>query len=137
VTPQLLLAANGAFQIIVSCVLGFVMLVPMQPWGKALAPRLNLRSMLAAHLDWIMLAFMQWGASYIMSTWPHSASMPCAWLLVFGGWTNPTPYLLRGFGLNAFVLAGSSKQRIAASIGGLSSLAILIAWVWLTARLLG
>lgn len=45
-------------------------------------------------------------------------------------------YLLRGFGINAFVLAGDTIQRIAAAIGGLSVLAILTAWSVLCWQLL-
>ncbi|AKT41185.1 hypothetical protein [Chondromyces crocatus] len=130
--PVRLLAANGALQVLVSSLLGVYMLIPMQPWGKRLAPRVNMKSLLAAHLDWLMLAFMQWGAAFAMNTWSSTRSLAVALLLVFGGWTNPTPYLLRGAGINAFVLAGRPAQIVAASVAGLSSLAIIIAWAILS-----
>jgi hypothetical protein len=78
---------------------------------------------------------MQWGAAFIISRWPSSAAPWIAVLLVFGGWTNALPYLLRGFGVNAFVMAGGTLQRVAAGIAGLSVLAILAAWVAILARL--
>lgn len=126
--PVLLLAFNAGAQVLVSSLLGALMLVPMQPWGKALRPRLHNKALLAVHLDLYMLAFMQWGAAFTMRAWPALASGPVAWMLVFGGWTNPMPYLLRGFGINAFVLAGAPVQRIAAGIAGCSVIAILVAW---------
>ncbi len=126
--PVALLAFNGGLQVFVSSLLGTFMLVPLQPWGKRLAARVNMKSLLATHLDWLMLGFMQWGAAFMMSKWPETASQSTAWLLVFGGWTNASPYLLRGFGINAFVLGGSWVQRVAAGVAALSVAAILSAW---------
>ena len=95
-----------------------------------------MRSLLATHLDWLMLAFMQWGAAFIMSRWPHTQAPWIAAPLIFGGWTNALPYLLRGFGINAFAMAGNAVQRISAGIAGLSVLAILVAWTTILLRML-
>ena len=57
-------------------------------------------------------------------------------LLVFGGWTNALPYLLRGFGINAFVMGGNAVQRISAGIAGISVLAIIVAWTILSWQML-
>jgi hypothetical protein len=135
--PVFVLALNGAAQVLVSSLLGSLMLIPMQPWGRKLAGRVNMKALLSTHLDWYMLAFMQWGAAWIMKEWPAARSELTCVLLVFGGWTNALPYLLRGFGINAFVLAGDATQRIAASIAGASALAILVAWVRVVAAMLG
>lgn len=132
--PAALLAFNGALQILVSSLFGVLMLVPMQPWGRALRGRVNAKALLATHLDWLMLAFMQLGAAFIFSRWPATASLKAAWLLVFGGWVNPLPYLVRGFGIDAFVFAGPPTQRIAATIAGISVLAIIAAWVLVVHR---
>ncbi len=134
--PVFALACNGAAQVLVSSLLGTFMLIPLQPWGRKLAGRVNMKSLLATHLDWYMLAFMQWGASFMMARWPTTQSMPVAALLVFGGWANPLPYLLRGFGINAFVMGGGAMQRAAATFAGLSVLAILTAWSMLLWRML-
>lgn len=134
--PVHLLACNAAMQVLVSSLLGTLMLIPMQPWGKRFAARLNMKSLLATHMDWYMLAFMQFGAAFIMAHWPSTASPYIAALLVFGGWTNPLPYLLRGFGINAFVMGGNALQRVSASIAGLSVLAIIAAWSVLTWQML-
>lgn len=123
-----LLSFNAGLQVFVSSVLGSLMLIPMQPWGRRFAEKVDMRSLLAAHLDWYMLAFMQWGAAWLMHQWPATQSSTVAWLLVFGGWTNALPYLLRGAGINAFAFAGDARQRIAASISGISAGSILIAW---------
>jgi len=134
--PVWLLAFNGALQVFVSSLLGSLMLIPMQPWGRGLAEKVDMRSLLSAHLDWYMLAFMQWGAGWLMHQWPSTQSTVAAWLLVFGGWTNALPYLLRGFDINAFAFAGDMKQRGFAAISGMSALSILIAWAVLLTHLL-
>lgn len=133
--PVLLLAFNAAAQVLVSSLLGTLMLVPMQPWAKGLRGRWNAKALLAMHLDLYMLAFMQWGAAFTMQQWPSTASTIAACLLVFGGWVNPLPYLLRGFGLNAFVFAGGGAQRFAAGVAGMSVLAIIVAWALLLRQL--
>src|SRR4051812_630394 len=120
IRPIALLAFNGSLQILVSSLLGTAMLVPMQPWGRALLPKLNMKALLAVHLDWLMLAFMQFAAAFVMAQWPLTASVPAAWLLVYSGWMNATPYLFRGFGINAFVLAGPPKQLATALLAGTS-----------------
>lgn len=132
-----LLSCNAAIQVLVSSLLGTFMLIPMQPWGRRVAARVNMKALLATHIDWYMLAFMQWGAAFIMWRWPGLANPVLACLLVFGGWTNALPYLLRGFGINAFVMGGGAVQRASAGLAGLSVLAILVAWGVLVWRLLG
>jgi hypothetical protein len=133
--PIAILTLNAAAQVLVSSLLGWLMLIPLQPWGGALK-KLDLKSLRSTHLDWLMLAFMQWGAAFVMSRFPHAATPLIAVLLVFGGWTNALPYLLRGFGINAFALAGPPKQFISAAISALSSLAITVAWAMLLLRTL-
>ena len=135
-TSVQLLACNAALQVLVSSVLGTLMLIPLQPWGKKVAARINMKSLVATHLDWYMLAFMQFGAAFIMDRWPTTASQLIAMLLVFGGWTNALPYLLRGFGINAFVMGGNSLQSVSAGIAGMSVLAIIVAWAVLAWQLL-
>ncbi len=127
--PIFALSLNAALQVLVSSLLGTFMLIPMQPWGKWLLPKINMKSLLATHMDWYMLAFMQWGAAFIMSRWPETQSTWAASLMMFGGWTNALPYLLRGFGINAFVMGGGLVQRVSAAIAGLSVLAILLSWL--------
>jgi hypothetical protein len=134
--PVFALAFNAGAQVLVSSLLGTFMLIPLQPWGRKLVGRIDMRSLLATHLDWLMLAFMQWGAAFIMSRWPHTRAPWIAALLIFGGWTNALPYLLRGFGINAFAMAGNAVQRISTGIAGLSVLAILVAWTTILLRML-
>ena len=124
---RLLVFSAGA-AILFSSLMGFAMLAPLQPWGAKLMKGLSYKQIGAAHLDWIMLGLMQGlGAGVIaafslnLSIWPVAA-------LIAGGWLNPLPYLFRGFGLNAFVFGGGAMQRAAATLGLLSSLAIVFAW---------
>ena len=124
-----ILVVNATLQIFVSSLLGLLLLLPMQPWGKGLLKRVkNQRDLMSTHLDWFMLAFMQYGAAFGLSVMP----IPKAWLvsilLIFGGWMNAVPYLIRGvWGIDAFSLSGSPKQVLAASLGLISVLSILIA----------
>jgi hypothetical protein len=127
-TPEQLLAGNGAAQIAFSSLMGWLMLVPRQPWGKRFT-QLRSRDFTAAHLDWLMLAFMQLGASYLMTRHGFAHARWIAYALVFGGWVNPVPYVLRAFGINAFSLSGDAKQRASAALSGLSSLLITGAWI--------
>lgn len=135
--PIRLLTANATLQMVAACLLGVAMLVPMQPWAAPLKARVDFKSLGSTHLDWLMLGFMQWGAVLVMQQWPDSAQRWVAVLLVIGGWFNALPYLLRGFGINAFVFAGRPTQRLAAALGGLSSLGLLVAWVTLAVHVLG
>ena len=136
IDPVSLLTLNAAAQVLVASLLGWLMLLPMQPWGGALR-QLDLKSLRSTHLDWLMLAFMQWGAAFLISRFPQASSPLAATLLVFGGWTNALPYLLRGFGINAFALAGPPKQLLSALISAASSLAITVAWAMLLLRAAG
>lgn len=126
-----LLALNAALQIVFASTLGFAMLVPLQPWGQRYGKLLRSRLITAAHLDWFMLAFMQATAAFLLDRWPVAPSVarPVAALLVAGGWLNPVPYVLKAAGIDAFVWAGPPRQKVAASVAGLSALAILVAWV--------
>lgn len=131
-----ILSANASAQVLVSSLLGAAMLIPMQPWATGLKAKVNMRALLSTHLDWLMLAFMQWGAVLTMMHWPATRSLAIAILLVAGGWANALPYLFRGFGINAFALTGSRVQRAAATLGALSSAAIIVAWTLVCWRII-
>jgi hypothetical protein len=112
------------------------MLLPMQPWGRRFRLPVDPKALGSAHLDWLMLAFMEFGAAFVVARWPVASAGTAAWLLVYGGWMNPVPYVLRGMGINAFAFAGGAKQRISATIAGSSALAILVAWIIVVSGLL-
>src|SRR5262245_54116496 len=129
-TPAKLLIINASIQIFVSSVLGFLLLIPMQPWGKNFMKGVpNVHDLRSTHLDWLMLAFMQYGAAFALLHLPITKPNVVASLVVFGCWMNATPYLVRGlWGINAFSLSGGLKQILAASLGLISVLSILTAW---------
>jgi hypothetical protein len=123
------LLVSAAAELIAACLLGFVMLLPMQPWGAALRQRLPpTRGLLSVHLDLIMLALMQLAAAAAMRAVPATHDRPVALLLVVGGWMNVTPYVWRLAGVNAFALAGGPLQRLAALFALASTLALTAAW---------
>jgi hypothetical protein len=137
VTPVRLLVVSAALQMVFAIVVGFLMLIPMQPWGRGLGRLLpRPRELGSAHLDWIVLALAQFAAAFALQTFPVAGVHLCAWLLVIGGWLNPLPYVFRGYGVNAFVLGGPSSQRAASLVALSSSLALaggwgLLAYAWL------
>ena len=128
--PVKLLVINASIQILVSSLLGFLLLIPMQPWGKNFLTKVrNINDLRSTHLDWLMLAFMQYGAAFAMMHLPVTKPGIVSSLLVFGGWMNATPYLVRGiWGINAFSLSGNGKQILAASLGLISVLSIITGW---------
>ena len=128
--PVKLLVINASIQILVSSLLGFLLLIPMQPWGKNfLAKVRNINDLPALIFDWLMLAFMQYGAAFALMHLPVTKPGVVSGLLVFGGWMNATPYLVRGlWGINAFSLSGDGKQIAAASLGLISVLSIITGW---------
>lgn len=123
-----LLVFSGGLSILFASLLGAAMLIPLQPWGQRLAKGMNFKQLTAAHLDWIMLGLMQGLAGALIFAFALTPSILTVWAMVLGGWMNPLPYLFRAFGINAFSLSGPPLQRIAASLGGLSSTFILVAW---------
>lgn len=133
-----LLTFSGSFAILVSCLLGFAMLIPLQPWGRKVVQSVNFRQVRAAHLDWIMLGLMQGLAGALIWTFSLQPSPFIVWALIFGSWVNPLSYLFRAFGINAFAFDGGAIQRFSAALGGVSSAALFLAWAslihlaWLT-----
>lgn len=137
--PQIIsqLMLNASIQIFVSTIFGFIMLIPMQPWAKYLPFSFPSRhSLLAVHLDWYMLAFMELGCGLIFYIHPKLISKDISRLLMFGGWINPLAYLLRDYGINAFVLdfTGSYVRILSAIIAGISACSILYGWGLLILR---
>jgi hypothetical protein len=123
------LALSGSIAIFFSAWVGVLMLFPRRTrtvGGDR--PVVNMKQVGAAHLDWIMLGLMQALAGLLLWLFDTAPVVPSVWLIVFGGWLNPLPYVFRAFGINAFVYGGSPVQRLAAVLGGLSSLAIIIGW---------
>ncbi len=137
--PARLLALNAGAQIAFSSLLGWAMVVARQPWMRDRASMeerdhartLRHKAMTAAHLDWVMLAFMQGVAAFLLDRWPISSGATIAVLLVYGGWVNPVAYVFRALGVDAFAFAGGIGQRAAAAFAGSSSVAIVVAWIWM------
>ena len=121
----------GGAAIAWSSVLGFMMLLPMQPWAPKVPRTINFKQVGAAHLDWIVLGLMLGLAAAVIQVYSITPSIFVVVSLSVGAWMNPLPYVFRAFGINAFVLGGSAVQRAAASLGLLSSLGILYGWFML------
>jgi hypothetical protein len=128
-----LLVFSGSLSVLFASLLGALMLIPLQPWGKKAFRGVNFKQLLAAHLDWVMLGLMQGLAAGLIAVFLLSPSALIVALMILGGWLNPLPYLFRAFGINAFALTGSLTQRVAASLGGISSTMIILAWTALLA----
>jgi hypothetical protein len=130
--PAKWLLVSAALEIVASSLLGYVMLVPMQPWGKALREKWpSARGLMSVHLDMIMLAFMQAVAAFGMAALPGAHDRLIATLLVSSGWLNVTPYAWRMVGVNAFALAGRPLQQFAALTSFVGTVALTGGWVGL------
>lgn len=130
VDPVRLLVINATLQFLVSSLMGVLLLLPMQPWGKDLTRYVkNVHDMRATHLDWLMLGLMQYGIAFGLSYLPLPNAHLIAGLVVFGGWMNAFPYLVRGlFGINAFSLSGPPRQFLSALLGLISVTALIAAF---------
>ena len=120
------LVLSASFAMLVACLVGVVMLVPTR---RSVAGGGYRRGLLSAHLDWIMLGLMEGLAAALCVLF---TLRPAPWVigaLIFGAWANPLPYVFRAFGVDAFRFAGGAVQRLSATLGALSSLAIMIGWI--------
>ena len=131
-SPARLLFVSAAFEIVASCLLGFVMLIPMQPWARGLRERWPpARALMSVHLDLVMLALMQTAAGAAVTALPGTHDWLVAILLVASGWLNVTPYAWRLVGVNAFALTGGPLQRFASSTSFVGTLALTGGWILL------
>ncbi|WP_428628090.1 hypothetical protein [Sphingopyxis sp.] len=128
-----LLLFSGAASMLFSTFLGFLMLAPMQPWGRQFLKGMNFKQFGAAHLDWLMLGLMQGLVGGLVTVFAVNPPMVAVWAMVLGAWLNPLAYVFRAFGVNAFAFEGAAKQRLAATLGLGSSVAIAYAWVLILA----
>lgn len=126
-----LLFFSGALAILWSCFLGLFMMIPhLRNDMLTKATRgVNFRQLLAAHLDWLMLAFMQGIAAGLILAFDLSVPLWVIIALIFSGWMNAVPYFLRAFGINAFVYGGNAIQKIANILGGVSVFVMIAAWI--------
>jgi hypothetical protein len=130
--PAKWLLVSAALEILASSLLGYVMLVPMQPWGKGLREKWPpARALMSVHLDMIMLALMQAVAAFGVVALPGPHDRLIAVLLVSSGWLNVTPYAWRMVGVNAFALTGGALQRFAALASFVGTVALTGGWVGL------
>jgi hypothetical protein len=130
--PAKWLLVSAALEILASSLLGYVMLVPMQPWAKGLREKWpSAKALMSVHLDMIMLALMQAVAAFGMAAIPGAHDRLIAALLASSGWLNVTPYAWRLVGVNAFALTGRSLQRFAALTSFVGTVALTGGWVGL------
>jgi hypothetical protein len=120
---------SGTLELLVSSVLGFLLLIPMQPWGKNFFRGVkNPQDLRSTHIDWLLLAFLQFAVAFGLSVMPIGNQTLVISLTMFGAWMNATPYLIRGvWGINAFSLSGDWKQVCSASLALVSVASLLTA----------
>lgn len=134
-----LLFLSAASAILWSSILGLFMMIPhlrISSLSK-LTRKVNFRQLLSAHLDWIMLAFMQGLAAGLLVALELSVELWVVIALIFSGWMNAVPYFLRAFGINAFVYGGGVIQKTANVLGAISVFAMIAAWLFLVVRSVG
>lgn len=123
-----ILMFSGGCAILLSSSIGFMMLIPLQPWGRKWIKGINFRQIGAAHLDWIMLGLMQGLAVGLVLLFQLNPPYWSVVAMIAGAWINPLSYVFRAFGIDAFSFAGDRLQRAAAMVGGASATAIAVSW---------
>jgi len=128
------LVFSGALAFVWTSLLGFFMMIPhlRNPRLTKATRSVNFKGLLSAHLDWIMLAFMQGLAAGLLVLFDLAASFWVIVSLIFGGWMNAVPYFLRAFSINAFVYGGGAIQRVASILGAVSVFLVTAAWIALS-----
>ncbi len=123
------LVLSGSISIFFSAWIGVLMLFMHRPVeGQRSTLSVDFKQIGAAHIDWILLGLMQGLCGVLILLFDAVISPEILWLMSLGAWFNPLAYVFRAFGINAFAFAGPPIQRLAAALGGASSLAILVAW---------
>lgn len=128
-----LLLGSFVLQIAWTTLLGWIMLLPHQPWAKdlALARMLRSKDVTAAHVDWIVLALVQVGAAIVIPRCEARLSNPhvVAWCIICSGWYAPTVYFLKAFGINGFRATGKPNVESLVGLMGVSgTMAFTFAW---------
>ncbi len=132
----LFLVRSGLLQIAWTTLLGWLMLLPHQAYAPALAVRLRSEGVRHAHVDWVMLALVQFAAAYALTLRKVPDADFCGRLIAFNAWYAPVVYFLRPWGINGFRLDG--KKVIDTVVGSLGFVGICaftygwgqIAWAW-------
>lgn len=128
-SPTDFLLLSGTLQVLFTTLLGCLMLIPHQVWGNdsAFAVRLRSRDVTMAHVDWVMLALVQFAAAYAMSLKSPEQAFIVSRCLVFNGWIAPAVYLAKAWGINGFRLDG---KRGVDTLLGLAGLVGVIAFTY-------
>jgi hypothetical protein len=128
-SPTDFLMLSAVMQVLFTTLLGWLMLIPHQVWGNgsAFAVRLRSRDVTMAHVDWVMLALLQFAASYAMSLKSPQQAFIVSRCLVFNGWVAPAVYLAKAWGINGFRLDG---KRGVDTLIGLAGLVGVVAFTY-------
>jgi surface polysaccharide O-acyltransferase-like enzyme len=86
----------------------------------------RLKQLGKAHIDWILLGLMSVAAGTL--AWLHNLHPAFIVLMLFGAWTNPLPYVFRGYEIDAFHFAGGISQRSSSAFAAVSVAVVLIGW---------
>lgn len=131
-SPTEFLMRSATLQILFTTLLGWAMLVPHQVWGNgsAFATRLRSRDVTSAHVDWVMLALVQFAAAYAMSLKSPPQAYIASRCLVFNGWVAPAVYLAKAWGINGFRLDGKRGVDTVIGVVGLAGV-VAFTYGWL------
>jgi len=137
-SPTDFLLLSGVMLILFTTLLGWLMLIPHQVWGNnsAFATRLRSRDVTMAHVDWVMLALVQFAAAYAMSLKSPQQAFIVSRCLVFNGWVAPALYLAKAWGINGFRLDGKRGVDTLIGLAGLVGVVaftygwLMIVWAW-------
>ncbi len=121
-----LLVLSGEMAILWSSLLGGIMSNPLRPNGAKQGKGANYKQIGSTDLDRIMLGLIQGLAAGLILTFGLDPALCPVSLMIFSRLLNPLPDVFRAFGINPLVLADGPVHRMAAALGGISSLSIVV-----------
>lgn len=130
--PTDLLLSSFLLQILFTTILGWLMLLPHQPWAKdnALAKKLRSTHVTSAHVDWVILALLQLGAAVVLERVRVPNAAVVARCLVYSGWAAPLTYVFKAWGVNGFRFDGRlTIDSLVGLVGFTATTAHTYAWV--------
>lgn len=121
-----LLVLSGEMAILWSSLLSGIMSNPLRPNGAKQGKGANYKQIGSTDLDWIMLGLIQGLAAGLNLAFGLDPAPCLVGPMIFSRLLVPLPDVFRAFGINLLVLVDSSVQRMAAALGGISSLSIVV-----------
>jgi len=97
------------------------MIIPHQSWTRGWLKSLRSHHVAAAHVDWVLLSLVKFGAAYLLTLRPVPNGEVVARLIDFSGWVAPTTYFMKTWGVNGFNLDGKKFVDTVVGLAGFAA----------------